>query len=441
MTMPPTSIGSISERSVIGAIIKKPDLLADVLDALTPEDFGCPYAARTLRLMRARVAEGRGIDEISLPEAIATMADPLYPSVTELLGWVDGTPSTAALPGWIREVKDQATRRRMDLLGGWLLERGKRGEPIPATLATLAQMVGKLSTLAEGGGPEMLGPLASQAIAALRSPPETSRPISTGIPQLDTILGGGVRRSELTLIGGRPGMGKTALAVQIGDHATVQGLSTLMFSAEMTAREVTLRQLSSWTHISYQLLRRPDRLQEQHWPILEQHAEAMHRVRFAVDGRTSPTLAQIVATCKRHKLAHGLDLVVIDYFQILGFEGSRRDGNDIAAKEAMVTGLRDLSKDLDIAVILLSQLNRELAKRQNKRATKSDLKGCGGLEEAANVILFPYRPSEDEENADPSEAEVGLGKQRAGVCGTVRCSWDGPRMRFTALDDPFGVES
>lgn len=423
--IPPTS----SERSVIGAIMRQPSLLADVLEFLGPEDFACPYAGATLALMRARAGEGFGIDEISLPEAIVRAARPdRYPTASELLGWADGVVSTAALPAWVREVRECSTLRAIRAGVEEIDTRGKRGETSAELLRRMTTLVQELALKADHGkGPEQLGVTADAVLDDLANPQPEAAPIPTGLLDLDDALNGGLHKGDLVIIGGRPGMGKTALGVQMADHATIFGASVLMFSAEMSKKKIAMRQLAAHSDISFSRLLKADKLTQAQVESLRASAANMHRIPWATDDRSAPSLETIVAVAKRHMLtAGGLDILLIDYFQILTHGGR----GDLQDKERMIYGLRDFARDNDVCVVLLTQLNRDGAKRSNKRPVMEDIKGCGGIEEAACTILFPYRPGADDDSADPSSAEIIIAKQREGADGTVLVSWDGPAIRY-----------
>lgn len=436
-----TPTATTAERAILGSIMRKPSLLADVLERLSPEQFACPYAGALLELMRSRASEGRGVDAISICEAVAMLGTTKLPAASEVMRYPDDVPSTAALPAWIGEVTNAATLRDVLALSAWLSDECETGKTGVDILDRAGSALQRIATKADhGDGPVMLGDAAASELPELLSPSAQAAPMSTGLDELDSMLGGGLRRQELTVIGGRPGMGKTALAVCMADHATIHSRSVLMFSAEMSTGQVTQRLLSSWTSIPFGRIRQPSMLTPPERDLLKTHAADMRAASFAIDDRAAPSLVQIEATSRRHKLRHGLDLVVVDYFQILGIE--ERNGRRLEGLNAMANGLMQMAKRLDCSVVLLSQLNRNLTNRQDKLPILADLKECGALEEAAHVVLFPYRPAVDDEAAPVDLATIRIAKQRSGPTGDISAVWDGPRLCFKNDSDAdlFGID-
>lgn len=160
---------------------------------------------------------------------------------------------------------------------------------------------------------------------------------------------------------------------------------------------------------------------------------------FWIDDRSLPTLEQIEGVARRHQTAHGLDLVVIDYFQVLGIVSDR--GDRLGPMNDMSSGLMRLARDMGCCVVLLSQLNREVTSRKDAVPTMADLKGCGKLEEDAHVILLPHRPAEYDQDADDHDAMVYIAKNRSGPTGVVQLGWNPDYVRFEASgESAFGLE-
>lgn len=421
-----------TERAIIGALMKCPDRLAESLEACPPERFSDPYLQPLYELLANRWKAGQPIDSISLTEAVALLGSTKLPPAAEVMGLPDEVPSVEALPAWWRAVTDAHNRREVLRLAEWLTEQASGGA-MPAELLTRAQQgIGRLANRVDDGkGPQMLGDLADQALDRYTSPAAADTPIPTGLESLDRALNGGWRRGELVVIGGRPAMGKTALALTSALHSTIDDQhSVLIFSAEMQASAIADRIVASWAGISFSRIRRPGSLSLPELQRIDSERHRMRSVRLGVDDRKRPTMATIEAVAKRHQARFGLDLVVIDYFQILGLGKCKTQGDKLEARQDLANGLMALAGELNCAVLLLSQLNRDVTRREDKRPGMQDLKATGALEEAAHVILMPYRPHEDDEHADPTEGLIVIPKQRSGPSGQISVCWDSEQVAY-----------
>jgi replicative DNA helicase len=429
------------EKAVLGCCMIDQGLVPQVLSALDPQDFRVPWHGALLRLIEQRTSAGLACDVVALPEAVARLNERCG-TISEVMSLPDIVPSTAALAAYVVDVKSASTLRQLQHLGDLLREEAESGKGVDEVMERATAELSRIASRAESAaGPMMISDVAAQCMARYtqqRTGDESVLPIPTGIGRLDDQIGGGIRRSELTVIAARPAMGKTSLGMQILDSAVSEGLSALTFSAEMTGVKLVDRLLAYWAGIPAARLRQPHLLTIGELQSLDRQAQEMDQCLLAVDDRTRPTLAQIKAASQRHQIRHGLDVILLDYFTILGIPqaGDRRQ-----ALDTMVVGLMELAKDLGIAVVLLAQLNREVSKRASEaaRPKMSDIKDCGAVEESAHLILMPYRPHEDGKSDDPSEAEIIIAKQRAGPSGEVPVYWDGTFMRFEETDDKFGI--
>jgi replicative DNA helicase len=254
--------------------------------------------------------------------------------------------------------------------------------------------------------------------------------ISTGFTLLDSALRG-LKPGNLIYLAGRPGMGKTTLAMNVAEHVALSGHAVLFLSLEMGEGEIVDRTVASIGRIAMGdvLAGCPDQ------DDTERYSYALGRLADApliLDEQGGLTLQEVRSKARSVKRKHGLDLLVIDYLQLMAGDGD----NENAKLTAISAGLKGLAKELGIPVICLSQLNRELEKRTNRRPTMSDLRGSGSIEQDADLILFVYR---DEvynlESTDAGTAEIIIGKNRQGQAGMVRLAWNGRCTRFDNLAD------
>ena len=256
--------------------------------------------------------------------------------------------------------------------------------------------------------------------------------VPTGITELDDKLDGGMREGEVYVIAARPRMGKTALAITILEHvAQNEGQPVALMSMEMGEAQVTRRRMSSVGHIPLHKLKRPERLNDSDWASLTETVEKMRQVRFYVSDKGALSLNQIRARARGLKRKQGLRVLAIDYIGLMDTDPKE---SRAAAIGRISRGIKALAKELNITILLLSQLNRGIEGRVNKRPMLSDIRESGDIEQDADVILFVHRDYAD--NPDlPIEwkyyGELIIAKHRDGEAGgVIGVGYDGPQVRF-----------
>lgn len=271
--------------------------------------------------------------------------------------------------------------------------------------------------------------------------------VKTGFYDLDAKLGG-LANGNLIILAGRPSMGKTALALNIAGNVAKTGDHVHFFSQEMTALELGQRQLSEHSEIASERLRRGE-FEEADFRKVTEAARRLSGLSMTIDETGANTIGAIATKARRIKRKKRTKLIIVDYLQIMGTAG--KGGNRVNDITEITVGLKALAKELDVPIIALSQLNRDLEKRENKRPQLSDLRESGSIEQDADVVMFVYRDEYYIERTMPDEAdpkfgewltkmskasgkaEVIIGKQRHGSVGTVFMAFDGPRTRFADL--------
>jgi replicative DNA helicase len=289
---------------------------------------------------------------------------------------------------------------------------------------------------------------------------------ATGLRDLDAKMGG-LQRSDLIIVAGRPGMGKTALATNIaynvakayesqvqadGTMKAVNGGVVGFFSCEMSAEQLATRILAEQTGISSSLIRRGGITQNEFDKIRDYTIELQHLPLF-VDETGGLSISQLTARARRLKRQKGLDLIVVDYIQLLQGSGKRGNDNRVQEVTEITTSLKALAKELNIPVIALSQLSRQVESRDDKHPQLSDLRESGSIEQDADVVMFVYREEYYLQNKEPKpgteehakwllemdnahgRAEVIIAKQRHGPTGTVQLQFEGQFTRFSNLAD------
>lgn len=265
--------------------------------------------------------------------------------------------------------------------------------------------------------------------------------LSTGLDKLDEMTSG-MQPGDLVIVAARPAMGKTSFAMNIAEHAALQGKKGVaVFSMEMPGEQLVMRLLSSNARIDQSRIRN-GQLQAEDWPRLTAAANMLSQAPIYIDDEGSLSPAEVRARSRRLKREHDIGLIVIDYLQLMVVPGSK-EGRTAEISE-ISRSMKALAKELEVPVIALSQLNRNLEQRPDKRPVNSDLRESGGIEQDADIIIFIYRDEVYNKNTDhPGMAEIIIGKQRNGPIGTVPAAFHGQYTRFENLSyepDGWGAE-
>jgi replicative DNA helicase len=254
--------------------------------------------------------------------------------------------------------------------------------------------------------------------------------LSSGFNDFDEQTSG-MQPADLVIVAGRPSMGKTTFAMNLAEHAAIKSkVPVAVFSMEMPADALAMRMLSSLGQIDQHRLR-TGRLNDDDWPRLTSAIALLNEAPLFIDDTPALTVTELRARARRLKREHGLSMIVIDYIQLM--QGSSRSSNENRATEIseISRSLKALAKELEVPVVALSQLNRSLEQRPNKRPIMSDLRESGAIEQDADLIVFIYRDEVyNEDSAEKGKAEIIISKQRNGPIGTVALTFQGKYTRF-----------
>ncbi|MGH8263021.1 MAG: replicative DNA helicase [Steroidobacterales bacterium] len=312
-----------------------------------------------------------------------------------------------------RELVDDAERRVFEIA-----ERGARGTAGAVAISTL------------------LGPVVDR-LDQLHQNPGKLTGLTTGFKTLDDLTNG-LQGGDLIIVAGRPSMGKTTLAVNIAENAVLgEGKSALVFSMEMSAEQLTLRMLSSIGRIDQTHLR-SGRLADDDWNRLDSAMSQLQTTRLYVDETPALTPTELQARARRMKRERGLDLIVVDYLQLMHVPGTKE--NRATEISEISRSLKALAKELKVPVIALSQLNRGVEQRQDKKPVMSDLRESGALEQDADVIVLIYREEVYDANTPKKGiADIIIAKQRNGPTGEVKLTFLGKYTKFESfVPDSYG---
>lgn len=433
---PPHSIEA--EQSVLGGLLLNNFAYFDVIQIVDREDF----YTQDHRLIYDGIAHllnaAQPADFVTLSEHFrhdGTLND--IGGVSYLGTLCADTPSAANIRAYAEIVRERAVLRRLIAAGQDIAELGYQPDGRDtATLVTAAeQNLAAIRTTAErkSTGMRSMADLAEAADMkidlAVKSDGKIALPY--GIPALDRMTQG-MHPGHLIIIGGRPAMGKSALAAQIiedvADEAKVDGA---LFSMEMPGEDIALRSYARRARVDLARLSSGE-LDDGEWKRLASVGQAIRDCRLHVEDAASLSHFDVAARAKRHKLKHGLTVLVVDHINLMsipGFKGGRT--NEVSE---ISRGLKALAMELQITVIALTQLNRSVEQRQDKRPVMSDLRESGSIEQDADVILFVYRDDYYNKNSErPGQAEIIVAKQRNGPTGKVHTMFHGKYMAFDSL--------
>lgn len=255
--------------------------------------------------------------------------------------------------------------------------------------------------------------------------------IPTGYPELDRMTAG-LQPSDLIIVAGRPAMGKTTFAMNLVENAAIKhGKSVAVFSMEMASLQLVMRLFSSLGQIEQNKIR-TGTLDDLDWPKLTSAMNLLHKSKIFIDDTPALSPAELRARCRRLKREHDIDMIVVDYLQLMSVPDSRE--NRATEISEISRGLKTIAKELNVPVIALSQLNRALEQRPNKRPVMADLRESGAIEQDADLIAFIYRDEVyNPETSEKGKAEIIIGKHRNGSTGTVHLAFQGPWLRFVNL--------
>jgi len=408
----------------------------DLADQLTEEDFYHKEHRLIFRALRSLADEGHPLDVVTVSEWLQAQGLLQNAGSLPYLGTLArDTPSASNIKAYARIVRERSLLRALIQVGGEIAGNAYQPEGRePAQLVDEAERL--VFEIAERGARGRQGfmpirQLLTKAVDRIDSLYHSDSPItglSTGLSEFDGKTAG-LQRGDLIIVAGRPSMGKTSLAMNIAEHAAVRDkVPTAIFSMEMPGEQLAMRMISSLGRIDQSKVR-TGRLDDEDWPRITSAVSLMSDAPMFIDDSPSLSPTDIRARARRLKREHGLGLIVVDYLQLMQIAGhSENRATEIAE---ISRSLKALAKELSVPVIALSQLNRNLEQRPNKRPVMSDLRESGGIEQDADLIVFIYRDEVyNPDSPDKGTAEVIIGKQRNGPIGMVRVTFLGQYTRF-----------
>ncbi len=429
-----------AERSVLGAILLHNDafnLAAEVIDA---HDFYRDAHRRIFDKMVKLADHGDAIDLVTLKEELGRAGEldevggPAY-----IAALVDGMPRSANVEYYARIIKEKATLRNLIFAANRIIASAyEAGEDADVILDQAEHAIFSIADAKVRDGFVSLRDLAQSSldtIEKLHSRRELITGVPTGFADLDEMTSG-LQASDLVIIAARPSMGKTSLALNIAQHVgTKTDLTVAIFSLEMSKQQLFFRMLTGEARIDAHRLR-TGIFSDRDWGRLSQAIGTLSETRIFIDDSPSIGVLEMRAKCRRLAAEHGLNLVIVDYVQLM--QGRGKFENRTLELAAISRSLKGLAKELGVPIVLLSQLSRAPESRSDHRPQLSDLRESGALEQDADVVVFIYREDMYADRSEPpgdaqGVAELIVAKQRNGPTGVVKLAFIREFTRFENL--------
>ena len=443
LRLPPHSIEA--EQSVLGGLLLDNQAWERIADVLSESDFYRDDHRRVYRHIGKLVDKNKPADMVTVFESIEQSEDKDKTGGLAYLGALaQNTPSAHNIRRYAEIVRERAIQRKLIEVGTGIADTALNpaGKEVGQLLDEAETRIFEIAEAGARGrqGLVEIQPILAQVMERIdmlyhRDNPSDITGIATGFSDLDQKTSG-LQQGDLVIVAGRPSMGKTAFALNMAEHVAVHdGLPVAVFSMEMGGSQLAIRMLGSIGRLD-QMKLRTGRLSDEDWSRLTDAVSKLHEAPIHIDETPALNALELRARARRlHRQYDGLGLVVVDYLQLMS---SSSQGENRATEISEISrSLKALAKELHVPVVALSQLNRSLEARPNKRPVMSDLRESGAIEQDADVILFIYRDEVyNPETADKGKAEIIIGKQRNGPIGTLSLTFLGEFTRFENYANP-----
>ena len=427
-----------AEQSVVGAMLMDKDAILAASEIICGDDFYQNAYGVIFDSMVELFNEGKPVDLITLQERLKEKEVPPEISSLEFVrDLVAAVPTSANVRYYAQIVSDKAVMRKLIKMNDELSNICYAGnEPLESVLEKTEKSVFQLLQNRNAG--EYV-PIRQVVMNALEKVEKASKSkgtvtgIPTGFIDLDYKLSG-LQPSDLVLVAARPSMGKTAFVLNIAQYvAFKKDKCTAIFSLEMSKEQLVNRLFSLESQVDAQALRTGN-MKDSDWEKLIEAAGIIGQSNLIIDDTPSISISELRSKCRKYKMEHGLDLIIIDYLQLMsGSVGGRSESRQQEISD-ISRSLKALARELNVPVIALSQLSRAVEQRPDKRPVLSDLRESGAIEQDADVVMFIYRDEYYNKDSEyKKQAEIIIAKQRNGPVGTVHLAWLGEYTKFANL--------
>ena len=426
----------VAEQSVLGAMLLSKDAIADVVEHLSANDFYKPAHATIYSAILDIYGRGEPADAITVANfltkegSINNVGGPAY-----LHTLVSGVPTAANAEYYARIVVERAVLRRLVDVGTRITQMGYAGDGEINSLVDRAQAeVFDVTKQRTSEDYQVLANVVQETLTEMETIEGHGGQllgVPTGFRQLDELTNG-LHGGQLIIVAARPGMGKSTLALDLARTASIrEGLTSAIFSLEMSRTEIAMRLLSAEASVGLQTIRSGNMV-EADWQRIANRMDQINEAPLFIDDSPNMTMMEIRAKARRLKQRHDLRMIIIDYIQLMS-SGRRVESRQVEVSE-FSRSLKLLAKELNVPIVALSQLNRGPEQRQDKKPMLSDLRESGSLEQDADVVILLHREGHYEtEHQRHGEADFILAKHRNGPVGKVVVAWQAHYSRFAEM--------
>ena len=433
-----------AERAILGAILLDNTLFDQAREILATEDFYLESNRKLFSVMQELSTESKAIDSLTLREELRKRKQlEAVGGVTYISTLLDGVPRLSNIGHYARIVKEKSLLRRLMHSANEILIRGFSTQEDPLDLLEHAEKsifeIGQARVDSSFVNVQSLLTQAYKGIESSYKNKELITGLPTGFVDLDQLTSG-LQKSDLIIVAARPGFGKTSLALNIAQYSSIHKQKIVgIFSLEMSAQQLVTRLLCAESHVDAHKVR-TGYLKKEDWESLAKGASRLAKARIFIDDTAGISVVEMRSKVRRLKAEHGLDLLIVDYLQLMsGSSVGRRNRYENRQQEisSISRAFKGLAKELDIPILAISQLSRAPEQRRgNHRPQLSDLRESGSIEQDADVVLFIYREdlySSDEDLDEKGIAQIIIGKQRNGPTGVVKLAFIEQWTKFENL--------
>lgn len=425
-----------AEQNVIGSMLLNKTSIAQAVEVLKAEDFYRDSHKILFNTVLELYKKDTPVDMVTLTEALSSMQKlEAAGGITYISEICDSVVSTVNFSSYIKIVAEKSMLRKLIKASSEIIEESySKQDDVPAVLDAAEQRV---FNIAEKRGNSDFEPMSTVLekgfleIERLYSNKGEVTGISSGFPDLDAKTSG-FQKGDMVLVAARPSMGKTTFALNLAQNAALRGgKSIAIFSLEMSKEQLAYKLLCAEANVDMLKLRTGD-LDDRDWENIARASGPLAAAKIYIDDSAGVSVMEMRSKCRRLKIEHGIDMILIDYLQLMS--GSNSESRQQEVSE-ISRSIKALAKEMQCPVIALSQLSRAPEQRADHRPMLSDLRESGSIEQDADVVMFLYRDEYyNKETEDKNVAECIIAKQRNGPTGTVKLAWIGQYSKFGILD-------
>ena len=424
-----------AERSVLGAVMLNKDVLSEVLEEVTADDFYNESHREIFRAIWELYKDNVAVDMLTVCEELKKRKSLDMAGGRAYIATLTAeVPSTANAVEYAKIVAEKATLRQMIKTSEDITETGYDAKMAAGEILDYAESgIFKIAQKRQKNDYAKIQDVLLNNIKIIDAASQNKDKIvgiPTGFKDIDEKTSG-LQRSDLIIVAARPAMGKTAFALNIAQQSAVKaGSSVIIFSLEMSKEQLGQRLLAMQARVEMQKLKQGD-LDRKDWDRITMALDELNNTKIVIDDTPGISIMEMRNKCRRLKAEQGLDLVVIDYLQLMSMQG--KSDNRQQEISTISRNLKLLAREMDCPVIVLSQLSRAPEQRQDHRPILSDLRESGSIEQDADIVIFLYRDDYYNENTDkPGVCEVNIAKHRSGPTDKVELTWV---SRYTKFSD------